>query len=264
MVTKGRLELMKASIQCYLNQTYKNKNMVILSQGSEDVNDAIKQYLKGLDASEIMFYTAPPNITLGAMRNCSIEIANGDIICQWDDDDLSHHDRLRTQYDALRCDSRRVASMFCAFLKYYKTSGEIYWCDWSGERLKPNRFICNTLMLRKDVFGQRGIYYPETGPQCNFEEDFVMLQKLLHIGEVGPVFDGHKFLYVYHGSNVYHIEHHNWTLNTSTGKKVMGVDELLERKDLIEETLRSIKISDSVKVRSLDSIAFTCQLPSHL
>ena len=255
MVTRGRLELMRRSIACYTKQTYANKHLVILSQGDRATNDNIRAYIASLGRADIEFLDAPPDITLGAMRNTSVELATGEVVCQWDDDDLSHPDRLATQYRTLIGDDRRMASMYCDFLKYYRTSGELYWCDWSNERLPQGRYICNTLMFYKRDFGN--IVYPEKGPQCQVEEDLNVLNQLLGRGEVGKVFAGWQFIYVFHGSNVYDIEHHNHTLNTATGKRVLNPEQLGERRWLIEETLRLTGIDRTVRVRGLEGDAFT-------
>lgn len=257
MVTRGRLELMKRSIACYMNQTFIDKNMVVLSQGDPPTNSKIREYIRSLGREDIFLVDAPPDLTLGAMRNTSVELATGDLVCQWDDDDLSHPDRITTQYKSLISDDRNVAAMYCDFLKYYRTTGELYWCDWSNEGLPHGKYICNTLMFWKRQFGNGGVVYPETGPQCQVEEDLNVLIKLLKVGEVAKVFAGWQFFYVFHGGNVYDIDHHNLTLKTSTGKRVLTVEQLNERRGLIEESIRLVGIDRPVTVRSLDADAFT-------
>lgn len=245
MVTKGRPSFIKKSISCFLKQTYPIKNLLIVSQGNEIVNEEIKSLLP----DNVNFYTANPKISLGSMRNLSVELANGDIICQWDDDDLSHPDRLMTQYKELSSSDHHVASMYTQFLKYFTTNKFLYWCDWSGEKTLPAQYICNTLMLKKEVFGTN-ICYPETGPQSNVEEDLNLLGKLLGIGEVAKVTQGYQFVYVYHGKNVYDLDHHLLTLITETGKKVMDKEFLFSRKFLINQTIRETGIE--AIVRSLE------------
>lgn len=254
MVTCGRPDLVKKSIACYLSQTYPNKQLVVASQGNEENNQKINSFIKNLRRNDIIFQDAPKNLSLGSLRNLSIELATGDLICQWDDDDLSHPNRIVSQYRMLTSDDRNVASMYSEFLKYYRTTGDLYWCDWSGEKLPQGKYICNTLMFYKKLFGR--VFYPEVGPQCQFEEDLNLLIQLLSIGSVSMVKNGKEFVYVYHGKNVYDISHHNHTLNTSTGKKVYGREYLMERKNEIEETLILTGIDQNVSVVGLDGVAF--------
>jgi len=245
MVTKGRPSLIKKSISCFNQQTYSNKNLLIVSQGDKQTNEEIKSLLP----KNGIFFSTTPKLSLGAMRNLSVELANGEIVCQWDDDDLSHPERLMTQYKELISSDHHVASMYTQFLKYFSTNKSLYWCDWSGERTLPAQYICNTLMFRKKVFGTN-ICYPETGPQSNVEEDLNFLGKLLGVGQVAKVTKGYQFVYVYHGKNVYDLEHHSLTLITETGKKVMDKDFLLKNKNLIDQTILATKIK--VVVKSLE------------
>lgn len=258
-VTRGRVARLQHAVRCYLRQTYPLKDLVVLSQGED--NAAVAEYLRTLGRPDVRLHTALPSLTLGAMRNAAVELASGDVVCQWDDDDLYHPDRLARQYAALRADSRRAASLYCDFLKYFEHSGELYWCDWSGEPLVTHRYLCGSVMFHKELFGAFPLFYPESGPQARVEEDLHVLDKLLTKGELGPVWAGWQYTYVYHGANTYGLAHHELTLNTSWGKKLLGRDELLERRGLLEATLGGFGLAGPVKVRSADGVAFTYHPP---
>jgi glycosyltransferase involved in cell wall biosynthesis len=184
-------------------------------------------------------------------------LATGKIICQWDDDDLYHPERLMTQYNALRVNSNYVASAYCDFLKYYRNTGEIYWCDWSGERIFSGRLLSGSVMFYKEMFGMFPCFYPQSGSQCHVEEDLNVMNKLLSKGEVAPIWSGWHYVYMYHGSNTYDLAHHNLTLDVTSGKKVLTASQLLERRDLIENAFDSIGFDRSVSVRSKEGLAFT-------
>lgn len=254
-VTVGRVELIKQSIRCYTNQSYPNLNMVILTQGSAGQNAAILAHVQALGRPDIRVFDAPPTLSLGAMRNTSVELANGDVICQWDDDDLCHPERVAAQYRNLRSDSRRTATAYGSFLKLFDQSRELYWCDWSGEPLPTHRLLCGTVMFYKEAFHAFPIFYPSSGHQSDCEEDLNVLEKLMTKGEVGSLLDPH-YVYCYHGSNTYDLDHHRLTLDTQWGKKVMPTPELLKRRALLEETLSLVGLDGPVSVRSLDGEAF--------
>jgi hypothetical protein len=38
-----------------------------------------------------------PGATLGTLRGLSLDVATGEIVCQWDDDDCHHPDRILHQ-----------------------------------------------------------------------------------------------------------------------------------------------------------------------
>ena len=254
-VTTGRVDLLKKAVHCYIYQTYKNRELVILAQGNLE---KIRHYVDSLGRDDITLLEAPSHLTLGAIRNASIEIARGDIICQWDDDDLYHPDRIRTQYLALRRDSRNVACAYSAFLKYFKVTGEAYWCDWSGEGSFSSQMLCGTIMFYKKMFYEHNsMLYPQTGHQCHVEEDLNVLQKLIAFGPVVPVFGAHHYVYIYHGENTYDLEHHKLTLLTNSGKFIMSSDNLRANRKLLEETFRLMEVDASVTFRSIDEDAFT-------
>lgn len=256
MVTKGRLDCIKLSVKCYLNQTYSKKHLLILSQGSSGNNQHIESYIKELNRSDIQFYVAPENLTLGCLRNTSVEIATGEVICQWDDDDLYHPERLMTQFNALRNNSRNVASLYCDFLKYFKNTSELYWCDWSINTTPSHRYLCGTVMFYKEMFGRFPMFYPDCGAQCHVEEDLNVLEKLMLKGDIAPVLCGHQYIYVYHGNNTYDLDHHYLGINTKWGKKLYSESELIDRRIMLEDTFDKVGISDSVIVRSEIGTAF--------
>ena len=254
-VTTGRVDLLKKAIHCYAYQTYKNRELVILAQSNIE---QIRPYVDSLRRDDIILLEAPSHLTLGAIRNASIEIAKGDIICQWDDDDLYHPDRIRTQYLALRTHSSNVACAYSDFLKYFKATGEVYWCDWSGESSLSSQMLCGTIMFHKRMFHENGsILYPQTGEQCHVEEDLNVLQKLIAAGPVVPVFGGNHYVYIYHGKNTYDLAHHKLTLLTNSGKFIMNSENLRDNQKVLEETFRLAGVDVSVTFRSLKEDAFT-------
>ena len=255
-VTVGRVELIKRSIRCYMNQSYPNRNMVILTQGSPEQNAAIAAYVHTLQRPDMRVFDAPSSLSLGAMRNTSVELASGDVICQWDDDDLYHPERIAEQYRALRADSRRTGVAYGEFLKLFEHSRELFWCDWSGEPLPSHRLLSGTIMFYREMFNAFPTFYPSAGHQSKCEEDLNVLEKLMTKGEVGRVDQGHQYIYCYHGSNTYDLSHHRLTLNTKWGKKVMSVEELNGRKALLEGSLGAVGLEGPISVRSLDGEAF--------
>lgn len=250
-VTNGRVALLKKAIHCYLSQTYGNKELIVLSQGSNEVNIQIRAHIDSLQRRDIQFISADPKMSLGAMRNLSIELTTGEVICQWDDDDLYHPFRLSNQFH--RLSQGAIAACYRQHLKYYLHTGEMYWIDWSIEKQEFERYLPGTIMFWKQIFyNSYNKLYPEVGECCGREEDLCLLQRFLNEGKIADVDDGHQYTYVYHGNNIYWLEHHNLVL----AKRVFNNDELLARKSLLEETFRVVGIDQPVKVRSLEGTAF--------
>ncbi|CAE7860194.1 unnamed protein product [Symbiodinium microadriaticum] len=252
-VTTGRLELLKKSVQCYLNQTYPNKELIVLSQGN---CDKIGQWIEGLNRNDIFFAEAPPDISLGEMRNTSIELAQGDVICQWDDDDLFHSNRVAEQYQKLMLSPCNSASCYTSFLKYFKQDKKMYWCDWRDEG-EHRSFLCGAIMFHKKYYhAYGGYFYPEEGDQCHVEEDLNVLEKLFKQGNVEPL-GGHSYVYVYHGENTYNLDHHLLTLDVSGQKIVKPKKELLRQRAILTGYMKDMGVTEQFDFCDLESDAFT-------
>ena len=82
-ITYGRVEMLEESLHSFLQQNYPGpKEMVI-------VNDYPEQKLI-FDHPEVRIYNMPQTFTtIGDKENYATELCNGEIICQWDDDDVA-------------------------------------------------------------------------------------------------------------------------------------------------------------------------------
>lgn len=256
LVTAGRYERVQQSLRCFQNQTYPNKELILVSQGEGEVNQALFELTRTIP--EVQFFCAHSRLSLGSMRNLSCEIANGPILCQWDDDDFYFPTRLTDQFKALTGNSKNVASAFTKFFKYFADTHELYWCDWAGEGVPSSQYLCGSVMFYKKTFHRyNSLLYPEVGRQADREEDLNVLFKLLEAGRVEAVGPGHQYVYVYHGDNTYDLHHHQLTLLTNSGKTVADCDELLLNQTLIEGCLRDYGLPGPIHVRSLHEVAFT-------
>ena len=100
MVTADRHDLCRRAIISYRNQTWSNTELVVLDNGREKM-DAL---LSDLPDDEVRYAHVPNDgsITIGELRNRSLEMVRGDLVApQWDDDDWSAPDRLERQFAAL-------------------------------------------------------------------------------------------------------------------------------------------------------------------
>lgn len=82
-ITYGRVEMLEESLHSFLQQNYPgSKEMVI-------VNDYPEQKLI-FEHPEVRIYNMPQTFTtIGDKENYATELCNGEIICQWDDDDVA-------------------------------------------------------------------------------------------------------------------------------------------------------------------------------
>lgn len=99
MVTRGRLFPARFAVDCFRAQGWTERELVLVcdAPGTE-----VEAYCRTLDDPRIRFvYPATQAASLGELRNLSLQSARGDWICQWDDDDLYHPDRIALGMQAL-------------------------------------------------------------------------------------------------------------------------------------------------------------------
>lgn len=99
MVTYNRPHLVKRAVHCFLNQTWQNKELVIVDDGEEDLSEI----LSVIEKDRLVYHRIPKedSNTLGKLRNITLELARGDYLVQWDDDDWYHPQRIEVQVKAL-------------------------------------------------------------------------------------------------------------------------------------------------------------------
>lgn len=208
MVTLDRLALAKDAIRSYAEQSYPNRELVIVSDGEERYRRALARYVEALGIPRVrIIYPGTGGLTLGALRNISTEAAQGEIICQWDDDDYSHPERLDVQVRDMIAHGAG-ASFLIDHLQYFEPERLLSWIDWSGEGQYDgvSRLAPGTLMMYRDA----RFRYPECGPDARQGEDYVFMEALYAAMPVSPLNGvGDLYLYRYHGRNTFSSEHHH-------------------------------------------------------
>ena len=213
-VTYGRIALLKQSIRSFCDQTYPNKELWIVTDGEVRYQGAIEDHLRSLDRDDIkLLLLNDRRYTLGAIRNVSLQAATGDLICQWDDDDCSHPERLATQAHYL-LDQRADACFLTDHLQFFYKDRLLLWTDWSygGSVQGKWQLAPGTILMRRDS----RFRYPETGPSAQRGEDSALIDSFyerLKIARLGGA--GYLYLYTYHGRNTFSEEHHRGLQNAS-------------------------------------------------
>lgn len=97
----NRERFLAAAIDSVLSQTYRNFELIIVDDGSEDSSvDIIRSYQSRDD--RIRFISMPSNQGHSVAKNLGIEAATGEYIAFMDSDDISLPDRLRRQVSFLQ------------------------------------------------------------------------------------------------------------------------------------------------------------------
>jgi len=98
-------------IQSFMDQTYPNKELVVLSQ----VPSVFSQHK---DDPNILLQIAPRNLTIEWSKDLAVELTTGEIICWWEpqEDPMWLTKRLQKDFDEL----------FFPKLEFYKSGNMLY------------------------------------------------------------------------------------------------------------------------------------------
>lgn len=188
MVTKNRANLARCALRSFLNQSYPHKELVIIDDGEDE---EFACYTKQLKDSRIRHIRLPTRKkSLGGLRNMSVEIAKGDLVCQWDDDDLS--------------DPLRLAMQVCAMVSFKAEAcllrQEMMW--WPHQ----NRLAISTKRIWEgSSMAKKANLTPY--PAISKGEDTPVVKNLLHTAKVVILDNPHLYLYVVHGTNTFDAQH---------------------------------------------------------
>jgi glycosyltransferase involved in cell wall biosynthesis len=226
MVTQpARLELAALAIGDFAAQTHAERELIIVHDGDSIFHAAIVARAEGAAGQPIRVVCAPAGLTLGALRNLAVAAAASDFVCQWDDDDRYHPLRLARQWQAL-CEARTDFCFLGDQLHWFAEWREMYWDDWDSEPY-PLNLVQGTLLGRRD----RMPVYPEV---ARGEDTGLLKQILRSDNRVLRLRDaGWCYVYVYHGANVWAIEHHA----AISRAKAHGKARLFQRESILRSRL---------------------------
>jgi GT2 family glycosyltransferase len=195
MPTCNRRDWAKQAVSYFLRQDYPHRELVIVDDGQQDLagelpSDPRIRYLRPIS-----------KLSIGEKRNKGCEVARGQIIAHWDDDDWYAPDRLTRQIEPILSGAADITALFntCFFdldrWTFWRCSPEQY------RRLFVLDVHGGTLVFRRDVFGRLARY-----PHHSLAEDAAFLSQAVRRGaRLVRVSGADLYLYVRHGANT-------WTL----------------------------------------------------
>jgi glycosyltransferase involved in cell wall biosynthesis len=258
VTNKWRFDFVRRSLQCYLDQTYPNRELLIVNEGPSDYQKQIQEHVDGLKRTDIRCVWLKGYYTLGALRNISVALATGDLVCQWDDDDYCMPQRLATQYSFLLNRPQARVCYLSDQLHYYYHTNELYWDNWAkyqSANMKRNSLVPGTVMAYRTI----PVRYPSAGKFCSAGEDSVYSDACIRLDYNSVVLMpnfGYMHVYCYHGTNqVYGIDHHS---NISRCRSE-PIEHMLANRGRLTDTIRYLKFPGETKVMGRDGLAFTCR-----
>lgn len=105
MPTNNRHQFVPTAIEQFLMQDYENRELIILDDGSSSVEELVPPH------PSIRYYRADTRQTLGEKRNMACELATGELIAHWDDDDWIAPTWLSSQVACLRAANADISGI---------------------------------------------------------------------------------------------------------------------------------------------------------
>ena len=206
MPTRGRREFVLQSIRYFQRQDYRHRELVIVDDGPDSLQSSLPR------DPRVRYHHVARLPTLGAKRNRACELAAGEVIAQWDDDDWYAPGRLRTQVMPLISGAADVSALSdTTFVELDE------WAFWRcTARLHRRLFVADvhggTLVFKKDLWHRLARY-----PEASVGEDAAFLTAAMQRGARLKRLGGDGvFVYVRHGRNAWtfrcgeFVDPHGW------------------------------------------------------
>ncbi len=120
MPTKNRATFVVKAIQHFFKQSYENKELIIVDDGNQAVDKLIPSNL-----SNVKYIKLSSHHSIGQKRNIANELASGDVIIHWDDDDWMAKDWIATQVNALLISKGDITGITNAY--YFDPKNQLAW-----------------------------------------------------------------------------------------------------------------------------------------
>ena len=184
--TYNRRHLIGAAIRQFLRQTYSNKELIIVDDGEDCIEDIVKT----VNHPSISYIRWNDHITIGRKRNIACENAKGEYIAHFDDDDWYSPHRLAEQVQLMKQSGCLLTGYNSVMMYHQKSDRAIHYYE------DPTSIVGATFMYRKDYWKTHRF------PDVSIGEDTYFMRRVPQdylIGSPGL----NRFIIVDgHGSNV--------------------------------------------------------------
>jgi glycosyltransferase involved in cell wall biosynthesis len=188
-VTRNRVALLRRAVQCFLRQTYSQKELIVLYE-SDDI--ATRYFVAQLNEPSILAIevSATPRLTLGSLRNLAVRVSRGNYVAQWDDDDWHGPARIEEQMSALETHGR-PGCVLLRWLLYDEVTHKAM--------VSHTRAWEGSLLARRDAM-------PLYADLPKFE-DTPAVTSMLNEDKLVGLDRPDLYVYTYHGANTWERSH---------------------------------------------------------
>ncbi|HEY4085995.1 MAG TPA: glycosyltransferase [Bryobacteraceae bacterium] len=196
MPTWNRRAFIPLALECFQAQTYPFKELILVDDGDDHIGDLVK------DVPDVRYLRLPRRTTIGQKRNAACELASGEFIAHWDDDDWYSPERLARQVNPLLAGTHEITGLTNDFMvemprgAFWRTTPDLH-----------RRMFCGdvhggTIAYRRDLWSG-GIQYPN----ASLAEDAAFIRSATARGKrLLRMENNGEFVYVRHGTNTWKFE----------------------------------------------------------
>ena len=188
-VTRHRVPMLRRAISCFMQQTYLPRELVVVYEADDP---ATRDYLITLGETSVRPIEVPasPKLSLGVLRNLSLQSSRGAYVAQWDDDDWHAPARLAEQIGAIRR-SGKAACVLSRWLMY--------------DELTRTALLSASRPWEGSLVAERGAV--PSYPDLRRGEDSRVIQQMLSEGSLVGLDRPELYVYTYHGANTWERSH---------------------------------------------------------
>lgn len=199
--THNRVDLLPRAIRSVQNQTFKDFEIIIVSDGSTDGTDELMENLSQKD-SRINYISYYPGHNGNYARNTGIKAAKGEYIAFLDDDDEWLPTKLEVQLKMMESDNK-IGLVYTGTHSVYADDGIEYdsFPKFHGDMSKQvlyNNFAgsTTTVMLRRSILDKTGLFDEELPAM----QDYDLWIRICQIAKVGVISEPMVNYYNYNNS----------------------------------------------------------------
>lgn len=192
LTMKGRGEFLERAIECFCNQAYQHKKLVIVTDSWANAGGCLDRAGR-LEKGAYHFSVCIPHKqrgNVGQKRNRGCETVDSGLIAIWDDDDYSAPGRIAQQVQELQTSGKAVtgykAMKFCV-----EDSGKAfsYWDRWYQFQYPESGFVLGTsLMFRRDWWAKHPFPEVQVGEDVAFCQAAAAENQLAEVPDLGLMY----------------------------------------------------------------------------
>jgi glycosyltransferase involved in cell wall biosynthesis len=200
-ITRKRPEHLLNAIGMFKQQTYLRKELILICDDNdhESINIARNNNIIPV----VLDHTS--GLSLGQIRSIGIGSSNGDFICQWDDDDWYHKDRILYQMNFMH-DFGQNACALTNWLIYDETSKKSY--------LSMHRIWEGSIIYKRAIAEK--LHYPNS----KLGEDTIFTNALIKECGLLPIVCPYLYIYRIHNENSWGAHRNHFKMMLSQAQQL--------------------------------------------